>query len=97
MSEVRTKAKQQPKSEKKQVIDKGPWLYVGPSIPGVATNRDMYVDKIPDALTEKAKEIVAINELILPVKNAVGIEKQLESGRLKNMYDSVLKKLREGE
>lgn len=42
-------------------------MYIGPAIPGVVKNSTIFIGDLPERLTEIAKEIPSINNLVIPI------------------------------
>ena len=42
-------------------------MYIGPAIPGVVKNSAIFIGDLPERLTEIAKEIPSINNLVIPI------------------------------
>lgn len=59
-------AKPKVQAAEKESAAKGPMMYVGPTIPGVAVQNTVYTEK-PEALEEAQKECPEIGNLYLPI------------------------------
>ena len=72
-----------------------PVVYLGPAIPRLISHGTVFSDgKIPAYLEAMAKKIPAIRGLIIPVSRYAEAAKELRSpGRLKTLYDAVLKEV----
>ena len=70
-------------------------VYLGPAIPKLVSHGTVFSDgKIPAYLEAMAKKIPAIRGLIVPVSRYAEAAKELRSqGRLKTLYDAVLKEV----
>ena len=42
-------------------------MYIGPAIPGVVKNSAIFIGDLPGRLTDIAKEIPSINNLVIPI------------------------------
>ena len=42
-------------------------MYIGPAIPGVVKNSVIFIGDLPEQLTEIAKEIPSIKNLVIPI------------------------------
>lgn len=75
-----------------------PVVYIGPNIPGVVRQDSVFTGGIPSALSEKAKEIPAIESLIVPLGSFATARKERQSGtgRIVTICNIVAKKLQEG-
>lgn len=77
-----------------------PKIYIGPTIPGVARNNQVFEGGIlPSALTEKKKEIPAIGALIIPVSKLASADMQLrtENSNLNIFFKKTLDAIQKGE
>lgn len=72
-----------------------PVVYLGPAIPRLISHGTVFSDgKIPAYLEAKAKKNPAIRGLIVPVdKYAEAAQELHRPGRLKTLYDTVLKEV----
>lgn len=66
-------------------------VYIGPSIPNIAKQGTVFNNGLPEALTEKAKEIPAINTLIVPVERLAQANAELakEGSALNILFSKV--------
>lgn len=77
-----------------------PKIYIGPTIPGVARNNQVFEGGIlPNSLTEKKGEIPAIGALIIPVSKLATAEMQLrtENSNLNVLFKKTLNAIQKGE
>lgn len=68
------------KQEATQVASKAPVMYVGPTIAGVAIQNTVYTE-IPDGALEAAKELPAIRNLFVPIREYPAAEQMLRTGK----------------
>lgn len=78
-----------PKGEKGEPGTKGPWMYVGPTIPGIGIQNRVYKE-IPKEAAQRAKEVPEVNLLFLPVKDYPMANKMLRE-RTGYLYDAYCK------
>ena len=82
------------------VQQKEPKIYIGPTIPGVARNNQVFEGGVlPKALTEKKETIPAIGALIIPVSKLGTADQQLriENSTLNVLYKKTLDAIQKGE
>ena len=58
---------------------KGPWMYVGPTVPGIGIQNRVYT-KIPADAAGRAREIPEIGHLFIPVKDYPMANRMLREG-----------------
>jgi len=75
-----TKARKTAAKQSTAKTESGTVVYIGPNIPGVAKQGTVYNNGLPGALMEKAKEIPAINALIVPVEGLARANAELARG-----------------
>lgn len=68
------------KKTKAEAKETTPVVYCGPSIPGVANQFTTYRNGVPAGLEEKAGEIPAIRDLLIPLDQLPDAMKQLRGG-----------------
>lgn len=73
----------------------GTLVYIGPSIPRVALKGNIYNNGLPAKFKEIAKEIPALNELMVPVENLSRARREINhiGSYLATIYDYVQQKL----
>lgn len=52
-------------------------MYIGPAIPGVVKNSAIFIGDLPERLTEIAKEIPSINNLVIPIDRITDAKRAL--------------------
>lgn len=67
----------------------GPWMYVGPTVPGIGIQNRVYKE-IPKEAAERAKEVPEVGLLFLPVKDYPMANKMLRE-RTGYIYDAYCK------
>ncbi len=73
-------------------------MYMGPSIPGIVKKGTVFIGDLPEALTEKAKALSCINNLVVPIDSITGTKKALsEQGSVENVSYSRVEKYLKGE
>ena len=68
-----------PKPKKKETGLKGPWMYVGPTVPGIGIQNRVYTE-IPADAAGRAKEMPEIGHLFIPVKDYPMANRMLREG-----------------
>lgn len=61
-------------------------MYIGPTIPGIVKKGTVFVGDLPKSLTDKAKEISSINNLVVSIHEVTSATKALcERGSIENV------------
>lgn len=68
-----------PKPKKKEPGLKGPWMYVGPTVPGIGIQNRVYTE-IPADAAGWAKEVPEVGLLFIPVKDYPIANRMLREG-----------------
>ena len=68
-----------PKPKKKETGLKGPWMYVGPTVPGIGIQNRVYTE-IPADAAGRAKEMPEIGHLFIPVEDYPMANRMLREG-----------------
>lgn len=68
-----------PKEKKKPAKLAGPWMYVGPTVPGIAIQNRVYTE-IPEEAQKRAKETPEIHLLFIPIKDYPMANRMLREG-----------------
>lgn len=69
-----------PKPKKKETGLKGPWMYVGPTVPGIGIQDRVYTE-IPADAAGRAKEMPEIGHLFIPVRDYPMANRMLREGK----------------
>lgn len=85
------------KAKKESTRLKGPWMYVGPTLPDIGIQNRVYAE-IPEKILSKAKEIPEINLLFIPVKDYPMANRMLreKTGYLYHAYCKLAEKKKGG-
>lgn len=67
------------KAKEQEAGLKGPWMYVGPTIPGIGIQNRVYTE-IPADAAGRAKEVPEVALLFIPVKDYPMANKMLREG-----------------
>lgn len=67
------------KATKKASDVKGTVMYIGPTIPKVATSNSIYSNGVPDGLAEKIKEIPSLSALVVPVERLAAAQRDMKN------------------
>lgn len=70
----------EPEVQTAQEEKKEPLMYIGPTIPGVATQNRVY-DGIPEGLKEAINEVPEIGNLLIQIKDYPEAERMIHSGK----------------
>lgn len=73
------KAADAPAAKKKETGLKGPWMYVGPTIPGLGIQGRVYA-AIPSEVHQKEEEMPEIGLLFIPVRDYPMANRMLREG-----------------
>ncbi len=78
-----------PKTKKKTHGLKGPWMYVGPTAPGIGVQNRVYTE-IPKEAEELSEEVKEVGLLFIPVKDYPMANRMLREG-VGYLYDAYCK------
>lgn len=67
------------KAKEQETGLKGPWMYVGPTVPGIGIQNRVYT-AIPEEAAERAKEVPEVALLFIPVKDYPMANRMLREG-----------------
>lgn len=67
------------KTKEQETGLKGPWMYVGPTVPGIGIQNRVYTE-VPADAAERAKEMPEIGLLFIPVKDYPMADRMLREG-----------------
>ena len=67
------------KAEEQETGLKGPWMYVGPTVPGIGIQNRVYTE-IPADAAGRAKEVPEVALLFIPVKDYPMANRMLREG-----------------
>lgn len=68
-----------PRPKKKEQRMKGPWMYVGPTAPGIGIQNRVYTE-IPAEAAERVKEVPEVGLLFIPVRDYPMANRMLREG-----------------
>lgn len=68
-----------PKAQKERPKRKGPWMYVGPTVPGIGVQNRVYTE-IPAEAQKRAENAPEILHLFIPVKDYPMANRMLREG-----------------
>lgn len=67
------------KAKEQEAVLKGPWMYVGPTVPGIGIQNRVYT-AIPAEAAGRAKEVPEVGLLFIPVKDYPMANRMLREG-----------------
>lgn len=68
-----------PRPKKKAPGMKGPWMYVGPTVPGIGIQNRVYTE-IPADAAGRAKDVPEVGLLFIPIKDYPMANRMLREG-----------------
>lgn len=77
MNEEKTVKTQAKTAVKRETIQKGPVIYIGPSIKNIVSTGTVYNNGIPKLLKEEIERQPVLKSLIIPIEKLADVQKDL--------------------